>query len=162
MDRFKALFDECADDLRNYVYYKCGDEEIANDIVQETFIKIWEKRTSINWSSVRGLLYTTASNLAKNHFKHEQVKLKFSTGHMASNSTVETPQYVLEHQEFEHKLQTCLGQLPLPSREAFLLNRVDSKKYKEIAELLEVSVKAVEKRISIAIKLMMDCIGFKI
>lgn len=162
MDRFKALFDEYADDLRNYIYYKFGDEELANDIVQDTFLKIWEIRTSIKWESAKGLLYTTAGNLAKNHFKHQQVKFKFSSNLNKSEKDPTTPHFMLEQREFELQLQGCLGQLPLPSREAFLLNRVDSIKYSEIAKRFEISIKAVEKRISTAIKLLTDCVGFKI
>jgi RNA polymerase sigma-70 factor (ECF subfamily) len=162
MEEFKALFDECADGLRNYVYYKCGDEDLANDIVQDTFLKIWELRQTIDWNSAKGLLYTTANNLTKNHFKHQQVKLKFKSAADTREGHSTTPQFVLEEQEFELRLQGCIGQLPLASREAFLMNRIDSKKYREIAEILEISIKAVEKRMSIAIKFLTECIGFKI
>ena len=126
MDKFKTLFDECADDLRNYIYYKFGDEELANDIVQDSFLKIWEIKEKIKWESVRGLLYTTATNLAKNHFQHQKVKFKFSSGSNSIDRDVATPHFMMEQQEFELQLQGCLGQLPLPSREAFLLNRIDS------------------------------------
>ena len=162
MDEFKALFDECAEGLRNYIYYKFSDEELANDIVQDAFMKIWEVRETVQWKSAKGLLYTTATNLAKNHLKHQQVKLNFSLINNQPESDSTTPHFMLEQQEFELQLKGCIGRLPPPSREAFLLNRIDKKKYREIAEMLEISIKAVEKRISIAIKQLTQCVGFKI
>ncbi len=58
----------------------------------------------------------------------------------------------MEETEYMKKYQTALANLTEGQREAFLLNRIEGKKHKEIAELLEISVKAVEKRIYGALK----------
>jgi len=54
----KAIYDEYFEALRGFLYYKCGDIEIAEDLVQEVFIKVWEKRDDIEKSTVKSLLYT--------------------------------------------------------------------------------------------------------
>ncbi|MEM7654956.1 MAG: sigma-70 family RNA polymerase sigma factor, partial [Bacteroidota bacterium] len=58
----------------------------------------------------------------------------------------ETPQFAMEEAEFRHKLETAIASLPEKNRVVFLMNRIEKLTYKEIAERLELSVKAVEKR----------------
>lgn len=66
--------------------------------------------------------------------------------------TNQSPEYLLEEEEFKQKLQNAIASLTTAQREVFLMNRIDGKKYKEIAELLDISQKAVEKRMSGALK----------
>jgi len=58
----------------------------------------------------------------------------------------------MEEKEFMDKLQQTLAELPEGQREVFLLNRIDKKTYTQIAEMLDISVKAVEKRMHNALK----------
>ena len=60
---FKKLFDRYYDDIKNFLYYKSGDIEIAEDFTQEVFLKVWENRKNIREESVQAYLYTIASNL---------------------------------------------------------------------------------------------------
>ena len=64
----------------------------------------------------------------------------------------ENPEFLLEHQEFGNKLQRAIDALPEGQKTAFLMNRIDQMTYVEIAEVLEISVKAVEKRMHLALK----------
>ena len=161
LTEYKKLFDEHIGKLRHFVYYKVGNEELANDLVQDAFLKIWEIREKVKWESAPGLLYTMANNLAMNHFNREKVALNFRAS-MGATVNKQDPSYLMEEEEFHQKLQGCLGQLPEHTRETFLLNRIDKMKYAQIAETLEVGVKAIEKRMSVAIKLLTQCVGFKV
>ena len=71
----------------------------------------------------------------------------------------ESPEFILLEKEFLEKLENTIAGLPQKQREVFLLNRIEKKKYKEIAVLLNISVKAVEKRMHSALLIMREKIG---
>jgi RNA polymerase sigma-70 factor (ECF subfamily) len=83
--------------------------------------------------------------------KAEKVRLKYAEGVSFSADKV-SPEYVLEEKQFQEKLDNALNTLPENQRTTFLLNRVDGMKYQEIADMEGVSVKAIEKRMSLALK----------
>lgn len=136
----------------NFAYYKCGDSDIALDLVQEAFIKIWENCSKIDFSKVKTYLLTTVNNLFLNSIKHQKVVMAYAKDTPTLDITNQSPEYLLEEEEFKQKLQNAIASLTTAQREVFLMNRIDGKKYKEIAELLDISQKAVEKRMSGALK----------
>lgn len=160
-EKFKKLFDESIEDIRKHAFYQLQNEPLANDLVQEAYLTIWEKREQIEWATAKGLLYRIVGNLVKNHFKHQKVKRKHQEISFSSVEK-ETPEFKMEQNEFKALLEGCIAQLPEGSRTAFLMNRIDSFKYRQIAEQLSISVKAVEKRMSIAIQLLTVCVGQKL
>ena len=143
---FQSVFMEYANTIRNYIYYKCGDQNKASDIVQDTFIKLWQKCKDVPYKKTKSFLYTVANNLFLNDVAHQKVVLNYQKGNQKS-FTNETPEFLLEEKQYDEKLQRAINNLTNGQREAFLLNRIDGKKYAEIADLLNISVKAVEKRI---------------
>jgi len=145
MSEFKNVFDRFYGPLKNFLYYKLGDVDQAEDLVQEVFLKTWEKRDSIRMETVQNLLYTIANHLAINHFRSAKVRLEFEFKDQP-HTTQESPQYVMEKDEFALKLETAIAALSEKQRVVFLMNRIDELTYKEIADRLGLSVKAVEKR----------------
>ncbi len=143
---FQSVFMEHANIIRNYIYYKCGDQDKASDIVQDAFIKLWQKCKDVPYKKTKSFLYTVANNLFLNDIAHQKVVLNYRAGNKKSY-TNETPEFLLEEKQYDEKLQRAINNLTNGQREAFLLNRIDGKKYAEIADLLNISVKAVEKRI---------------
>lgn len=143
---FNTLFADYSNTIRNYIYYKCGNEEEAGDITQEAFIKLWNNCSSVPFEKAKSFLYTVANNLFLNVVAHKKVVLKY-TLEKPSAKNEESPQFILEEKEYMQKLQNAIANLTEAQRTAFLLNRIDGKKYKEIAEILDISIKAVEKRI---------------
>jgi RNA polymerase sigma-70 factor (ECF subfamily) len=81
--------------------------------------------------------------------RHDKVKLEFSK--RGEVNTANDPSFELIKKEFETKLMESISNMPETQREAFLMNRMDNLSYKEIADTLEISVKAVEKRIHLAL-----------
>lgn len=143
---YNEIFITHSKTLRNFMFYKSGNEEDANDIVQEAFIKLWDNCSKVSFSKAKSFLYVVANNIFLNRVAHKKVILNYATQKPSSND-IETPQFLLEEKEYMQKLQNAIANLTEAQRTAFLLNRIDGKKYREIAEMLDISVKAVEKRI---------------
>lgn len=147
---FSTIFKTNSRTVFNYIYYKFGNEEKAHDAVQEAFVKLWENCAKVPPQKAKSFVYTVANNLYLNVIKAEKVRLKYADKSL--KTTNETPQFIMEEDEFRGKLENALNGLPDNQRTTFLLNRIDGKKYKEIAEMEGVSVKAIEKRMHLALK----------
>ncbi len=150
---FTDIFESHAEAVRNFIYYKCGDRDQAEDVMQEAFIKLWHNCKKVIFEKAKGFLCTVANNLFLNQVARQKVRLEYSKI-PRSNKNVESPDFVMEEKEFLDKLQNAIAELPEGQREVFLLNRIDKKTYNEIAEMLDISVKAVEKRMHNALKKM--------
>jgi|TARA_R110002126_G_scaffold113558_10_gene252094 RNA polymerase sigma-70 factor (ECF subfamily) len=147
---YKRVFNETSKTIFNYIFYKFGNEEKANDAVQEAFVKLWENCSKVSPDKAKSYLYTVANNLYLNVIKAEKVRLKYADSTL--KTTNESPEFIMEENEFKQKLDNALNDLPENQRTTFLLNRIDGKKYAEIAEMEEVSIKAIEKRMHLALK----------
>ncbi len=155
---FERIYKENATTLRNYIYYKFGNRSDAEDVVQNAFIKLWENCAKVPVVKAKNFLYTTANNMSLNIIKHNNVVLKHKAI-LSKSITNETPEYEMIGKEFQDKLQAAINALTVKQREAFLLSRIEKMKYAEIAVLLDISVKAVEKRMHNALVLMRERIG---
>ncbi|MFA5297062.1 MAG: sigma-70 family RNA polymerase sigma factor [Lutibacter sp.] len=144
--KFTQFFIHHSKILNNYIYYKCGNLDLAKDIVQDAFVKFWNNCEKVIPGKAKSYLYTIATNLFLNEFAKSTVVLNFKT-HKKPDITNQTPEYLMEEKQFGEKLQTAISNLTEAQRTAFLMNRIDGKKYTEIAQILNISVKAVEKRI---------------
>lgn len=148
---FRSVFIEQAKPLRNFIYYKSGDLATAEDLVQDAFSKLWENCAKVPIEKAKSYLFTIANNLFLNKVNHRKVVLKFEQREQRRQDD-QTPEYLLESKEFKQKLEQAISDLPEVQRIVFLMNRIDKKKYREIAEELNISVKAVEKRMHNALK----------
>lgn len=149
---FEGIYKEHVGSLRNYLYYKCGDADLAEDLVQDSFMKIWRDCAKILPKTVKALLYKMSYNALMSVFSHKKVVLAHEKLANPASITHEDPEFIMEEKEFLVKLQRAITELPDKDREVFLMNRIDKKKYKEIAEILEISIKTVEKRMSSALR----------
>jgi len=147
---YNHIFKTNSKTIFNAIYYKFGNEEKAYDAVQEAFIKLWEHCSKVPPEKAKSYVYTIANNLYLNVIKAEKVRLKYADKTLAVS--LESPEFLLEEKEYHEKLEKALSELPENQRTTFLLNRIDGKKYAEIAELESVSIKAIEKRMHLALK----------
>ena len=153
---FNGFYTSYITNAKNFAYYKCGDSDNALDLAQEAFIKIWENCGKIDFTKAKTYLFTTINNLFLNKVKHQKVVLNYKNEYQGPDKTNLSPEFVLEEKEFKTKLQNAIADLTDGQREVFLLNRIDGMKYREIAEMLDISVKAVEKRMSGALKILKE------
>lgn len=149
-EQFKEIFDAHFDGVRNYIYYRCGDPELATDIAQETFMKVWEKQPSTKEGKIKGLLYKIAGDTFISNYRKQQTALNFKLN-IKPELTGETPEDRLHFEELSNRYDRALAALPEKQRTVFLMSRIDNLKYKEISENLGISVKAVEKRMGLAL-----------
>ena len=155
---FEKLFNIHAKDLRRFLFFKTQDMDLAEDILQDAFIKLWDNCNNVNPEKAKSFLFTVAKNMFFNYKKHEKVVMNHQKRTLKS-SNYETPEYLLVEKEFLVKIEEAIAALPDKQKEVFLLSRMEKKKYKEIAEILGISVKAVEKRMHLALLEMKDKIG---
>jgi len=148
---FSEVFKTHSKTVFNFIFYKFGNEEKAHDAVQEAFVKLWQNCAKVSPEKAKSYVYTVANNLYLNVIKAEKVRLKHSES-LAKDRTNESPEFLMEEKEYKEKLDNALNSLPDNQRTTFLLNRIDGKKYAEIAEIEGVSVKAIEKRMHLALK----------
>jgi RNA polymerase sigma-70 factor (ECF subfamily) len=124
-------------------------------------LKIWEKKNDIKKETIKPLLYTIANNFIMNRFDHQKVQFKFANTYKNENVAV-APDYQMEMKEFDEKLQKALAELDDKKRTVFLMNRIDEMTYKQIAENLGLSVKAIEKRMEKALDFLHEKISMNI
>ena len=143
---YAAVYQSLAPKLRSFVYYRSGSVENAGDVVQEAFLRLWENCAKVLPEQANAWLFRVADNIFLKQKQREKVVLKYQWRQRGPALTYASPQEELEGREFQAQLEAALEALPDGAREVFLLNRMDGLKYREIAELLGISQKAVEKR----------------
>jgi RNA polymerase sigma-70 factor (family 1) len=148
---FSTFFKSQVKALRNFLFYKFGNMGQAEDLTQEAFIKLWQNCASVPLDKAKSYIYTIANNSSLNEIAHQKVVLKYEKNFTGLDRTNESPEYLLEEKQFQAKLLKAIENLNEKQRIAFLMHRIDGKKYSEIALALNISVKAVEKRIHLAL-----------
>jgi len=148
---FSTFFKNQAKSLRNFLFYKYGNKDEADDLVQEAFIKLWQNCSAVPLEKAKSYIYTIANNSSLNVIAHQKVVLQYEKNFSGFDKTNENPEFILEEKQFENKLLKAIENLNETQRVAFLMHRIDGKKYSEIADELNISVKAVEKRIHLAL-----------
>jgi RNA polymerase sigma-70 factor (ECF subfamily) len=148
---FKSLFDRYFDPVRSYVYYRCGNEEIATDVAQEVFVKVWEKQFDLKEGRIKWLLFRMAKETFINVYRKEKVRDLYLESLRFSYPDSQEADEDLVYGELKERYESALARLPEKHREVFLMSRNDELKYSEIAIRLGIGVKAVEKRMSAAI-----------
>jgi RNA polymerase sigma-70 factor (ECF subfamily) len=147
---FSQIYNDYGKTIWNFLYFKCGDNAQADDLVQDAFIKLWQNCKKVTREKAKSFLYTVSNNMFLNQVAHDRVVLQYAQL-QPQKVDIQSPQYLLEEKQYHQRLQNAIANLTETQRTAFLLNRIEGKKYAEIAEILGISVKAVEKRMSHAL-----------
>ena len=156
---FSALFRALYPDLLWYAHGLIDDEGVAEDIVQEAFIRLWDKRTTIQPErSLRAYLYVTVRNLAFNYERDTRTQKKL-LAKMDEPGKLASPEETVSTRLMEQHLRRWIDELPDRRREAFELSRFCGLSYREIASVMELSVNTVEKHITNALKHLRQRLG---
>ena len=143
---FAKLYEQHAQNLHDFLYYRYGNNLNPGDKAQDAFAKMWENCKDVTPEKAKSYVYTIANNMMLNEVKHQKVVLNYKNS-PSKSYTNENPEFLLEKDEYYKKYQQVLASLTDEQRTAFLLNKVEGKKHEEIAEILGVTRKVVEYRI---------------
>ena len=130
-------------------------------MVQEAFLTLWKNCSKVLPEMAKAYVFRVAQNqmlksIDKEKTKEKHIQFIFKPSHK------ETPEFQMEFSEFDRKVNKAINDLPEGQREVFLMNRIEKMTYTEIAEVLDVSVKAVEKRMHKALLKLREKINEKI
>lgn len=144
--------------LCNYAYTYVQDRDEAEEIVQATFLNIWEKRNNLAiHTGVKPYLYAMVRNACLNVLKHEKIKQQHAAMEMAvADRSVESTTRTVMAMELETRIYQAMDKLPEQCRLVFKLSRFEELKYGEIAEQLNISVKTVENQMGKALRIMRE------
>ena len=140
-EAFVYLFKNYFPRLRGYAIRFIEDEEIVRDIIQECFLKFWEKRDLLSSVSITSLLFAMVRNGCLNYLKHVSIVEKHRIEYLASIDGEERLYYTdftfdadnkLLYDELQEQIKLVIGQLPDRCREVFLLSRFTHLKNREI------------------------------
>ncbi len=136
--------------LRNAAENIVGDSDSAHDVVQEVFIKLWNKKEEIqSILNPKAYLFKSVINTSITYLEKNKNKVRLGELKVASQLTSDSE---LVTKELEGKINEALNALPAKCKAIFILSRFEGMKNKEIAEHLDISLKTVENQMGIAFK----------
>lgn len=153
---FEVLFKTHYKELHTYAFSLIRDWDMAEEIVQALFLKVWEKNEWLHIrTSVRSYLYRAVYHDSLNFMRQEKVHLRYQnlTAHSLKDETDDAAGK-LKLGEVERHLQKALNKLPEKCRAIFHLSRFEEMKYKEIASQLNISIKTVETQMVKALRIL--------
>lgn len=158
-EEFKGLFDKYFDSIRSYIYYRCGDTELATDIAQEVFMQVWEKQFEIRKGRIKSLLYKISGDLFISRYRRMELERRYMKS-LELDYLEESPEEQAQLKELSARYEKSLAALPENQRIVFLMSRNEGFKYSEIADRLNISVKAVEKRMNKALSYLREALEY--
>jgi len=154
---FQKLFYQYHDQLFRFVVYRIQDTDMAKDITQETFLRIWEKRESLQpEKSFFSLLARISTNLCYDHFRYTEVRLRNKDRIPDyGKSHFDNPEEVVQAKAIEEIIRKLVNEkLPQRCRVIFILSRLEGLSNQEISIKLGLSIRTVENQIYRALKIL--------
>ncbi|MDY8134030.1 RNA polymerase sigma-70 factor [Aquimarina sp. 2201CG5-10] len=151
-EKFSILFDKHYQRLFNYSFKVIGNKDVAEDLVQETFMKLWDKIDNINSSeqAIESYIITTLKNKIIDFHRKAQTRKKNIDLYKINK---EITQEIETTWELENQINLVYSKLQEKTAEIFRLSRNEGLSYKEIAEQKNISIKTVELHISKALSI---------
>ena len=162
---YKELFVLLHSRLKQFTYSILKSQEEAEELVSDLFIKVWQKRDQLTTiESPLLYFYTTAKNLAYNRLNKQkrQQNLQPEEWLVHLNSIYFDPEQLMMTEEMMRQIRQAVNSLPPRCRIIFKLVKEDGLKYKEVAELLQLSVKTIEAQMAIALRRLGKCMHLEI
>lgn len=153
---FSEIYSRYWDKLFIHALRMTREPEAAQDVIQELFINLWEKRESLDpKTNLAGYCYTTARNRVLNHIRNHKYRNDFMT-ELAEflEQHQQTAAEPLQEKELAEAIEREIANLPPKMREIFELSRKQQLSYKEIAGQLDISDKTVKKQVSNALRIL--------
>ena len=156
VEAFRRLFERYQPILFRQVFFQTSETDQAHDIVQQTFISVWEHRRSIrSHLSFLAYILRISRNLIYDAVRHQKIRDRIDvTLPPPAKSELDDPAEALHLAVLQEKITSIINDLPRKCREIFLLSRFEGKTNQEIADSLQLSVRTVEHQISNALKVL--------
>lgn len=152
---FEQIFRQHYVPLCRYAGTLCGNKEDAEEMVQQVFVKIWETKETIEIeSNLTGYLYRAVYHQFLNMVRKRKVTNMYEENMKGSMQVYTNPLDRTRNAELQQKLESALEKLPGQCRLIFKLNRFEELRYKEIANVLGLSIKTVENQMGKALKIL--------
>ncbi|MBX3256284.1 MAG: RNA polymerase sigma-70 factor [Chitinophagaceae bacterium] len=151
--------------LRQFAFSFLKSKQLAEEVVSDVFIKIWQKRSSLHTiGNLKLYLFTSTRNVALNYIKKQKGlnNLPAEDYWVELNSIYFDPEQMMITAEMIARVHEAVQSLPSRCRLIFKLVKEEGLKYREVAELLNLSVKTVENQMTLALKKIGSAIGFDI
>lgn len=150
--QIETYFQTYFEGLHRYAFTILKDNDEAKDAVQVVFLKLWEKRTTIDGQqSVKSYLYTAIYHYCLNIKRHKKIKDHYAT---TNNHPAGEFRNALVSKETQQRIMACIGKLPPQCKLIFTKSRFEGKKYADIAAEMDLSVKTVEAQIGKALRIL--------
>jgi len=162
---YKELFLLLHGRLKQFAYSILKSGEEAEELVSDIFIRIWQKKDKLTEiDSPLFYFYTTAKNLAINRLNKQkkQANLSIEDWLVQMNSIYFDPEQLMMTEDMVRQIKKAVNDLPPRCRLIFKLIKEDGLKYKETAELLQLSVKTIEAQMAIALRRIAKCMHLEI
>jgi len=157
---FEEIYNDFFGVMRHLSVQYLHDQKVSEEIVQDTFMKLWEIRETLNEQfNIRNFLYTITKNNCLNYLRNQKIALKHQQNiqYLEIQFNFEALERLGNYMEFEElreKIDNAIAALPDDLRETFLLSRYEELHYKEIADKQSISIKTVEARVSRALRIL--------
>lgn len=155
---YTEIFERYSRVLVNHAYKVLGNQDEANDIVQEIFLSIWNKRSELAITgALSSYLYKATKNRILNHIAHEKVVSRYadSISNFIENDYILADSKIRE-QELEAIIAKEIALLPEKMREVFLLRKVEELSYDEIALQLNITDKTAKQQVYNSLKILRE------
>jgi RNA polymerase sigma-70 factor, Bacteroides expansion family 1 len=150
---FETLFRTYYKSLCLFAYKILKDNVTAEEIVQDIFYYVWEKREDLELTtSVKSYLFKSVYNNSLKNIRHQKIVKNYEAKAIIEGPSFELQENYAEIGEMMHVIQLTLEQVPERTREIFELNRNEGLKYQEISEKLNISIKTVEAHMTSILK----------
>lgn len=148
--------------LRNYASHFVADVDDTEDILQDCFVRLWERRQTLTYVSIQALLFTMVRNECLNYLKHQAIVNGYQVDHLAhlageerlyNYDMLNSTDTELLYDELQRQIDRVMERLSPRTRQIFIMSRTEGMKNREIAQQLGISVKIVERHIGKALAL---------
>lgn len=162
---YRELFIMLHSRLKQFAYSIIKSGEEAEELVSDVFIWIWQKRDQLTTiKSPLLYLYTTTKNQALNRLNRQKKQITISPDEwlVQINSLYFDPEQLMLTEEMMRQVKKAVSELPPRCRLIFKLVKEDGLKYREVAELLQLSIKTIEAQMAIALRRISKCLHFEL
>ncbi len=162
--QFRYLMESTSDELLQFALSFIRNQEVAEEIVSDVFVKIWKKRTELpNIQNLKSYLFISVKNSCLSHLrkmKNEKIVLIDEYNEFQFPYIENTDDNSYEN-EMLKKIYEAIEQLPPKCREAFTLAKINGFKHREIAEIMDISEKTVNNHLVTAVKKITESLGIE-